>query len=35
MKKLDPYTVIFWVIFGAMALGGFYMIMVAFGIAGA
>ncbi len=32
MKKLEPYSIIFWAIFIAMALGGFYMIMVAFGV---
>jgi hypothetical protein len=32
MQKIETYSMLFWVIFGAMALGGFYMIMVAFGI---
>ena len=31
MKKLDTYSIIFWAIFIAMALGGFAMIMVAVG----
>ena len=32
MKKPDTYTIIFWAVFIAMALGGFAMIMVAIGL---
>ncbi len=31
MKKLEAYSILFWAIFVAMALGGFAMIMVALG----